>query len=345
MRSTTRTSRPLLTSLSLLVGLASLAAAAAKDPPAPLEEQQVAPLEEKRGYVVERIVAVVDDRVVLLSEVESVVDDIMRAEPPPRGVEPKAYRAARRREVLDTLIAEKLLEREVHKLRIEVTDAEVERIVESTKAQHSLDDQKLRAALAQQGLTLAEYKEGLKKQLMKAKIIQLKVKNRVQVTDQDVKSTYAKSKAMQSKDFRVRARHILFLVPQGEEGVDAKSRADAAKRRLDGGEEFGAVANQLSEDPGNRGSGGSLGVFGKGEMVPEFEKAAFAAEPGKAVGPVRTAFGWHLILVEERVAGQQRPLEEVEQQVRDQLFEDEVERAFHSYIEDLRKQAHIDIRD
>lgn len=298
---------------------------------------------EEKGLVVERIVAVVDDRVVLLSEVESVVEDMMRAEPPPPGIDRKAYADARRKEVLDTLIAEKLLEREVQKLRIEVTDEEVLRVVESTKAQHGLDDQKLAAALAQQGLTLAEYKDGLKKQLMKAKIIQLKVKNRVQVTDQDVKNTYAKHQAEQSKDFKVRASHILFLVPDGETGDKARERALVAKQRIAAGEDFGAVAGEVSEGPGS-GKGGSLGVFGRGEMVPEFERAAFDATPGEVVGPVRTPFGWHLILVEERVAGPARPLEEVEDQVRDQLYEAEVERAFRSYIEDLKKQAHIEIR-
>lgn len=298
---------------------------------------------EEKGRVIERIVAVVDDKIVLLSEVESVVEDIMRAEPPPPGKDPARYREERRKEVLETLIAEKLIEKEIEKLRIEVSDQEVERIIESTKQKHGLDDRKLEAALAKQGLTLAEYREGLKKQLMKAKIIQLKVKSRVQVTDQDVKSTYAKRKALLQGDYKVRARHMLFIVPEGQDPEPARLRALAAKERLMNGADFAELAKKISDGPSAK-NGGALGVFGRGEMVPEFEKAAFAAKPGEVVGPVRTPFGWHLILVEERVMAEPKPLEAMEEEIRQQLYEAEVERAFRSYVEDLKKQAYIDVR-
>lgn len=296
-----------------------------------------------KGHVIERIVAVVDDSVVLLSEVETVVDDIMRAEPPPPGLDPEKYKEARRREILDTLVAEKLLEQEIKKLRIEVSDAEVERVIENIKVQRKIDDQRLEAALAQQGLTLAEYREGLKKQLMKAKIIQLKVKNRVQVSDQDVKSTYASQQRISAQEFRLRARHILFLVPKGADAAAGRRKAEAALARVSGGEDFAKVAIDVSEGP-SKNNGGALGVFGRGEMVPEFERAAFAAEPGKPVGPVRSPFGWHIILIEEQVATESAPLEQIEETLRNRLYEEEIERVFNSYIEDLKKQAHIDIR-
>lgn len=329
--------------LSPLLPLVALVATSVAHAAEPAPEK--APDKPRYGDapVIERIVAIVDDRVVLLSEVESVVEDIMRAEPPPPGVDRDTYRDARRREVVDTLIAERLLEQEIQKLRIDVSDAEVDRIIESTKQQHNLDDVKLRQALAQQGLTLEEYREGLKKQLMKAKIIQLKVKNRVQVTDQDVKSTYAKRQALDAREFKVRARHILFLVPQGGDDGPARQKALAAKQRIEGGEDFATVAKELSEGPTAK-NGGNLGVFGRGEMVPEFERVAFQSEPGKVAGPVRTQFGWHLILVEERVPLASAPLEQVEEDLRNRLYEEEVERAFKGYIEELKRKAHIEVR-
>ena len=295
-----------------------------------------------RGQLIERVIAIVNDDVVLLSEVESVVDDMMRAEPPKTGMDPKEYRKMRRLEVIDTLVAEKLLEQEIRKLRIEVSEPEIERIVEGTKAQHGLDDQKLAQALAQQGLTLKEYKEGLRKQLMKAKIIQLKVKNRVQVTENEVKARAAQNRALNQADFRVKARHILFLVKDEAAAEDARKRAEAAKARIVAGEDFATVAQELSEGPSAR-NGGSLGVFGRGEMVPEFERAAFSAEPLQVIGPVRTSFGWHLIWVEERVA-QEQSESAMEEQIRAQIYEAEVERAFKQYLEELKQAAYIDIR-
>ncbi len=314
----------------MIVLLAAALAGAVAEAPAPV--------------VIDSVVAVVNKSIVLRSEVETVLDQMMQAEPVPPGGDVEKARAARRAEILETLITEKLLEEEVRKLRIDVTDAEVDRVVKGTMQEHGLDDDKLKLALQHQGLTLEEYKDGLKKQLTKMKIIQLKVKSRVQVNDQDVKSSYAQRKALDAGEFRVRARHILFLVPPGESGRPQEQRAKEALARLQGGARFAELAKELSEDPGSKERGGDLGEFGRGEMVPEFERAAYTAEPGKVVGPVRTPFGWHLILVDERVALKAKPEEEALADIRKRLFEDEMEAQFRQYLEELKRDAYIERR-
>lgn len=298
--------------------------------------------------VIDSIAAVVNKSVVLRSEVETVLDQMMQAEPVPPGGDVEMARAARRAEILETLITEKLLEEEVRKLRVDVTDAEVDRVVKGTMQEHGLDDEKLKLALQRQGLTLEEYKDGLKKQLTKMKIIQLKVKSRVQVNDQDVKSNYAQRKTLDAGEFRVRARHILFLVPPGENGKAQEQRAREALARLPAGaslgERFAALAKEVSEDPGSKERGGDLGEFGRGEMVPEFERAAYTADPGKVVGPIRSPFGWHLILVDERVALKAKPEEEALADIRKRLFENEMEAQFRQYLEELKRDAYIERR-
>jgi peptidyl-prolyl cis-trans isomerase SurA len=294
--------------------------------------------------VVDRIAAVVNKNVVLLSEVNQMLEQMNQAEPIPPGVDVDKAMTARKEEILDGLIAEKLLEEEVRKLRVDVTDAEVDRVVKGTMQEHNLDEQTLKMALARQGMTLEDYRDGLKKQLTKMKIIQLKVKSRVQVTDQDVKSKLAQRSALDAADYRVRARHILVLVPPGTDGAPEQQKILAVKQRLDRGEDFAAVAKEVSEDPGSKDHGGDLGEFGRGEMVPEFERAAYAAEPGKVVGPVRTAFGWHLILVDARVPVAQKSGADVEVAIRERLFGEEVERQFRTYVDELKRDAHIEKR-
>lgn len=294
--------------------------------------------------VIDGIAAVVNKSVVLRSEVETVLDQMMQSEPVPPGGDVEMARAARRAEILDTLITEKLLEDEVRKLRIDVTDAEVDRVVKGTMQEHGLDEDKLKLALQRQGLTLDEYQDGLKKQLTKMKIIQLKVKNRVQVNDQDVKSSYAQRKTLDAGEFRVRARHILLLVPPGESGRTQEQRAKEALARLQAGADFAALAKELSEDPGSKERGGDLGEFGRGEMVPEFERAAYTAKVGKVVGPVRSPFGWHLILVTEQAALKAKPEEEALADIRKRLYEDEMEAQFRQYLEELKRDAFIERR-
>ena len=100
----------------------------------------------------------------------------------------------------------------------------------------------------------------------------------------------------------VKARHILFRAPEDDEAARAEARrkAEAARQRIQGGEDFETVATELSEDPGSAARGGDLGWFGEGAMVEPFQEAAFNASVGQIVGPVETQFGVHIILVEDR---------------------------------------------
>ena len=320
--------------LTLLLPSLALAAAPAPSAGPPAPAPQV--------VVVDRIAAVVNKSLVLASEVEAALEQMMQAEPLPAGADAEQALRTRRAEVLDGLIAERLLEEEVRKLRVDVTEGEIDRVVQGTMAENNLDEESLKAALARQGLTLDDYRAGLKKQLMKMKIIQLKVKSRVQVTDQDVKARIAQRAALDALEFRVRARHILFVVPSPDLAALAEGRARAARARLERGESFEDLARELSEDPGSKERGGDLGEFGRGEMVAEFERAAFSAEPGRLVGPLRTPFGWHLLRVEERLPIKGAAGAALEQEIRRRLFEGEVETQFRAYMQELRKTAYVE---
>jgi len=307
----------LLSASSLSLALVAPGAVLAADAPT---TPAAAPAADSGGemVVIERIVAVVDDQVVLSSEVDGVVEQMLQAQPPPEGIDRPALVRQRREQVLDSLIAERLLDAEVKKLRVDVTDAEVDRVVQGTMQENNLTDETLKMALGRQGMTLAEYKEQLKKQLTKMKIVQLKVKSRVSVSDEDVKTAarQAEKATAQAGFSRVRARHILWLVPPGGDGETQKRKSLAARGRLAAG----------------------------GEMVPEFERAAFAAPLGVVVGPVRSPFGWHLIRVDEQLAGEAVDPEAAAAGLRQRLYEKEVETQFQQYIEELKRDAFIEKR-
>lgn len=298
------------------------------------------------GVVVERVVAVVDRAVVLQSEVDAILAQFEQAMPIPAGVDAEAVRRERRAQILDTLIAEKLLEAEVKKLRIDVTDAEVDRAIAGLMRENNLTEETLKMALGRQGMTLADFKGQKKKELTKMKIVQLKVRNRVSVTDEDVKTALKQQeRATQSAGFtKVRARHILWLVPKGQTGDEQMKKAVAARVKLEQGTDFAALAAAESEDPGSKARGGDLGAFGRGEMVPEFEAAAFGSPVGKIVGPVRTAFGWHIIRVDEQLAD--GPVDEAKaaESLRNQLFGKELEAQFEQYLDELKRDAFIEKR-
>ncbi len=97
---------------------------------------------------------------------------------------------------------------------------------------------------------------------------------------------------------QVRASHILLRIGESDE-AEVAARAAALAARARGGEDFGSLALEFSEDEGTAGNGGDLGTFGRGRMVPEFEAAAFSMAPGEVSDPVKSSFGYHVILVTE----------------------------------------------
>jgi peptidyl-prolyl cis-trans isomerase D len=146
------------------------------------------------------------------------------------------------------------------------------------------------------------------------------LRKQMQPTDAEIRSWYEANKKDFTQEEQVRARHILVMVNDQRSDEQARQRIEEAKRRLQGGADFAAVARELSEDPASKGNGGDLGYFGRNKMVKEFEDAAFGAQPGTLVGPVKSSFGYHLLEVTDKRAGGAPSLEEMREQVRLRLI-------------------------
>lgn len=158
-----------------------------------------------------------------------------------------------------------------------------------------------------------------------------------------IETTYAERKAQFERPERVRARHILVRIPANEESdpEEAKAlaleRTQAARERIVAGEDFADVALEISEDPGSKQSGGDLGFFGRGRMVPAFEEAAFGLEVGVLSEPVESPHGFHLIRVDEKQAAEVTALEEASEEIaRDLLAREAASRVAQEQAEKLR---------
>lgn len=153
------------------------------------------------------------------------------------------------------------------------------------------------------------------------------------VTDDEIRARYDQEIAATPPVNEVRARHIL---------VKTKEEADAIIKDLDGGKSFEDIAKEKSTDTGSGANGGDLGYFGPGQMVPEFEKAAFALEPGGYTKePVQSQFGWHVIKVEDTRAKQPPAFDEVKEQFRNVLIREK----YFTLAKQLREAAKVDVAD
>ncbi|WP_378948334.1 peptidylprolyl isomerase [Mesorhizobium sp. ANAO-SY3R2] len=153
------------------------------------------------------------------------------------------------------------------------------------------------------------------------------------ITDDEIRARYDKEIAAQTPVNEVHARHIL---------VKSKEEADAIIKKLDGGEDFQKLANENTTDPSGKTSGGDLGFFGPGQMVPEFEKAAMALEVGAYTKePVQTQFGWHIIKLEDKRAQQPPAFDAVKDQVKSLLIREK----YIELVKQIRDQGKVDVTD
>lgn len=142
----------------------------------------------------------------------------------------------------------------------------------------------------------------------------------IALSDEELFEYYEANPEEFTQEEQVRARHILLQVGSDRSEQQAEEEILAIRDRLASGEDFASLATELSDDPGSKAQGGDLGFFGRGQMIDEFEEAAFTAEPGEVVGPVKTNFGYHLILVEERREAGRSTFPEVQEQIRSRLL-------------------------
>ncbi|MEW9805581.1 peptidylprolyl isomerase [Mesorhizobium sp. ZMM04-5] len=153
------------------------------------------------------------------------------------------------------------------------------------------------------------------------------------ITDEEVRARYDKQISEAEPVNEVKARHIL---------VKTKEEADAIIKQLDGGAKFEDLAAQHTTDPSGKTTGGDLGYFSPGQMVPEFEKAAFALEVGGYTKePIQSQFGWHVILVEDKRAQQPPAFDAVKDQIRNLVFREK----YFALVDQLRKDGKVDVTD
>ncbi len=152
------------------------------------------------------------------------------------------------------------------------------------------------------------------------------------VKDEDAKKFYDEQVKAVKPEEEVKARHILV-----EEEAKAKEIAD----KLAKGGDFAALAKEFSKDPGSKENGGDLGFFSKGQMVPEFEAAAFALEKGKISAPVKSNFGWHVIKLEDKRLREPPPFDGLKERIINSLLQKKAQ----TVGGDLRNAAKIEYVD
>jgi peptidyl-prolyl cis-trans isomerase C len=247
------------------------------------------------------------------------------------------------KQTLSQLVSAELLYQAGQKLEIKDLEKQIDDKLAQGKARYGNDDgfAKAMKELDMQEKDLRDY---TRRDLIISNFIEKTIVPKVTVSEEDARKFYDQNPDKFTKPEAVKASHILIGVDQkatAEEKKAAREKIDKLRKELAGGADFAALAKGNSTCPSSQ-QGGDLGFFGKGQMVPAFEVAAFSLKPGEISEVVETQFGYHIIKLTEKKTAEKVEFKEARPRIEDYLKNQKVGAAVNDYLTEARKTAKIE---
>lgn len=298
---------------------------------------------ERLGAILlDRVVAVVNNEVITWSELRAMVeregrsllegltDDVRSAKL--QGME---------KQFLNTMIDIKLQLQEARNRGLSVTPEETEGAMNDIKSKYGLTDEAFFDSLAQEGLSLDDYREELSDQILISKLTRQSVTSAIFISDEEIQEYYEENMEGFRGQESVKIRQILLIGPPDESmKPEIEARASEIMKRIREGEDFAEVAKSFSEGP-SREFGGDLGYITRGSVLREVEERAFGLETGEVSDPFWSSSGLHIIKLEDRREGVQ--LDNVINEIQEALHRERFQSLYEDWIKTLREKAYIEI--
>ena len=272
----------------------------------------------------------------------------LMAQLPPEQI--NHFRQQARVQALQQLITVRLIRQFVDSSNVKATEEEVAAMKSELQEQITNAGLTYEDYLARSGKTDASLTEEIEQALTMEKLLEQRV-GPLKPTEEEQKAFYEENIDQMNQPDLIRSSHILIRFPEGTtpdqltdgQRTALRQRAEQALARAKAGEDFAALARELSEDEGSGPRGGDLNLHMRGDMVPEFDKAEWALEPGQISDIVETQFGYHIIKVTDKRAAGVLAYEDVQPQIEQHLTENKFNEAMTALIEELRGKANIEI--
>lgn len=306
------------------------------------------PAAPSRAEVLDKVAAVVNDEVITQSELDQLLLTVYQQYRQAYTGDQLAQKMNEARmALLQQMIEDKLVYQESKRLKVTVSEEEINERLEEFKARFP-SEQEFEKILARQGLTLTKLRDRYREQIAIRKLQQYQVQSKVLVTPKDIEEYYESHLADFTQAEAVEAKTI--TVRKSEEAVKAESadptarkKAEDVLRRLYAGEDFETVAREASEDT-MAAEGGNLGTIKRGDLVENLDEVIFTLQPGELSPVLETPMGYHIFRVEKKSAKKVLSLEEVRNKIRDYVYREKSRARFTEWVDELKKNAYIAIR-
>lgn len=248
---------------------------------------------------------------------------------------------------LNSLIDEKLFNREVDRLKMGVSEEEVSMFIERLKKANNMNQQEFIARLNETGMTPEEYREKVKNDLLKRKLINYEVKNKVVISDKEVDDYLAEHPDLHESAGQVTIQALFLKLPEGGDDkamADVRAKAEQLRGQVADGANFEEMCRANSQGPGAAG-GGKIGPLRPGDLLPGMSKAIETMKPGDLSPVLDIPSGVVFLRLLSVSGGDNGGSQEVRDQVRQQLENNQLEERFSQWMKDLRANTYIQIID
>jgi peptidyl-prolyl cis-trans isomerase C len=257
---------------------------------------------------------------------------------------PAEQQAALDKQALEQLVSAELLYQAAAKLEVKELDKKIEDKLAQGKSRFK-DQQDFVKAIKDLEMDEKSLREYTRRDLLISRFVESAIVPKIKVTEEDARAFYTQNPDKFSRSESVKASHILIGVDAkatAEEKKKASEKAIKLRKELAGGADFATLAKGNSTCPSSQ-QGGDLGFFGKGQMVPAFEKSAFALKPGEISDVVETPFGYHIIKLTEKKPAETVSFKEAQARIEEFLKGQKINMAVEDYLSEARKTAKIEI--
>ncbi len=285
------------------------------------------------AHVTDRIVAVVNNELITLSELKSeIASEEQRIQEQYQGAE----RQRRLQQVgymgLTRMIERKLQMQLAKSKGVEISDADVQRAMRELQRQGEKVDE-----------ANPNDQKGIKEQLILLRVVEREVRSGVMVSEQDIQRYYRGHQSRFTLPAEYRISQILIVPKSYETADDARARAESVSTALKQGGDFADLVLKYSDGPEST-RGGNLGFVRQGELLPPIERALAALQPGQVSEPIESAQGYHLIRLDEKKASQFRPFAEVKTEIQSLVYQQKTEDMYQLWMADLKNKAFIEVK-
>lgn len=285
------------------------------------------------SVVVDRVVAVVNDEIITLSDLQR--EEALR----------KSEAGRDDRIVLEDMIDRKLQMAAAKRAGVDVTEKELADAIDDIMKRNKMDILQFSAALGKEGLTLEQYRAELREQITLSRLFNKYVRSNVNVDEAEVRAFYQNNLKTYSLPEEIRVRQIFLALPDKatpEQAAAIQAKAQSAYERVQKGEDFIRLVREVSQGA-TVSQDGDLGYMQRGDALPEIEEAARTLKPGESSKPFLCSGGYNIIKLEE-VRTPVRPFDKVKDEIMKTLYEQKTENTYRSWLQSLRGESHIENR-